>query len=361
MNLMNMAMKYVGPMVAQQIATKMGIGGPIANKLIAAALPTILGGVIGKSKTSGGLGSLMGMITGDNAPQPNMLESFLGGGGDVDELTKAGGGMLEGLLGGNAMGGLAGALGKYAGVDQAQAGSLMGMLAPVALGAVGSQVAEQGLDADGVASFLKGQEANVAQAMPAAFAQQLGGSGLLEGFGDSLGQTASAATQAASQAAAQTAKSSGSKLPLILGAAAVAVAGWFFLGRGGAPEMPEMPAMPDLSAISTEGMTVGDINVGDQLTSITGGLGAAFGGITDMASAEAAVPALTDLSGQLGTLGENASQLTGAAQTGFQGIVGTALGSLRPMIDGVIENSGAGSILQPIADNILGSLEGMAG
>lgn len=347
MNLMNMAMKYAGPMVAQQIATKLGIGGPVVNKLIAAALPTIMGTLIGKSKSSSGLGSLMNLVTGANAPKPDMLENMFGSGGDVDGLAKAGGGMLEGLLGGQAMGALTGALGKHAGVDQSQAGSLLGMLAPAALGTIGSQVSEQGLDGAGLANFLKGQEKNVAQAMPADFAKQLGGTGLLEGFNPNIGANVAAA--------ADTAKKSGSKLPLLIGAAAIAALGWFFLGRDNTPEI-------DTSALTAgQDIMVGDVDVGGQFGTLTGGLTDAFSGITDQASAEAALPQLTDLTGQLGSLSETAGQLTGPAQTGFQGIVATALGALRPVIENAIASSGAGAILQPIADQILGALEGMAG
>lgn len=347
MNLMNMAMKYVGPMVAQQIATKLGIGGPIANKLIAAALPAILGSIIGKSKTSSGLGSLMNLVSGDNTPEPKALESAFSDGGDIDALANSGGSMLEGLLGGQGMGALSSALGKHAGVDQAQAGGLLGMLAPAALGTIGSQVAESSMDGPALASFLKDQEANVAQAMPSDFAKQLGSSGVLDGFSAGISETANAAQDKAKEA--------GSKLPLIIGAIAIAAAAWFFLGRGG-------DAPVDTSAVEAmQDFKVGDVDLGGEFTSVTTGLTDAFTGITDTASAEAAVPQLTELSGKLGTLSESAGELSGAAQTGFQSIVGTALAALRPVIENAIASSGAGAILQPLADQILGALEGMAG
>ena len=351
MNLMNMAMKYIGPMVVQQIATKLGIGGPIANKLIAAALPTILGSVIGKSKTSDGLGSLMSLVTGDNTPEPKALESMFEQGGDVDELARSGGGMLEGLLGGQGMGALSSALGKHAGVEPQQAGSLLGMLAPAALGTISSQVAESGMDGPALAGFLKGQEANVAQAMPAGLAQELGGTGILDGFSSSIGDTVSDAASGVQEAA----KTSSSKLPLIIGAIAIAAAAWFLLGRGGEAPM-------DTSAVEAmQDFKVGDVDLGGEFSSVTTGLTDAFTGITDAASAQAAVPTLTELTGKLGSLSETAGQLSGEAQTGFQGIVGTALTALRPVIENAIASSGAGGILQPIADQILAALEGMAG
>ncbi|MDA8587026.1 hypothetical protein N9L47_12310, partial [Rhodobacteraceae bacterium] len=132
-------------------------------------------------------------------------------------------------------------------------------------------------------------------------------------------------------------------------------AAWFFLGRGS-------DAPVDTSAIeSVQEIKVGDVDVGGEFSSVTTGLTDAFSGITDAASAEAAVPQLTELSGKLGSLGETAGELSGVAQTGFQSIVGTALTTLRPIIENAIASSGAGAILQPIADQILGSLEGMAG
>ena len=166
MNIMNMALKYVGPMVAERIASKLGIGGPVVNKLIAAALPAIMGSLIGKTNSSGGLGSIMDMVSGSDRPQPGGLADMFASDGDIDGLASAGGGMLEGLLGGEGLGTLAGALGQHAGVEQNAAGSLLGMLAPVALGTIGEQVSEQNLDTAGLAQMLQGQAGNIAEAMP---------------------------------------------------------------------------------------------------------------------------------------------------------------------------------------------------
>ena len=332
-----MAMKYVGPMVAERIAAKMGIGGPVANKLIAAALPMILGSVMGKSKSSSGLSSIMDLVTGANKPDAGALSTMFDAGGDADAFAKSGSGMLEGLLGGQGAGALAGALGKYAGVDASQAGSLMGMLAPAALGSVGNVVEEQKLDGAGLSAFFDDQASNVATALPA----EMQGMDMFADF------NAKAAAPAA-------VKKSGSKLPLLIGAAAIALLAYNFLGREKAPEVPEMAEM-------SQEFVVGDVNVGEQFGSLTGSLSETFTGITDSASATAALPQLTDLTGQIGSLSETAGQLTGPAKTGFQGIVAAGIGQLRPIIESAIESSGAGAILQPIADQLLAALEGMAG
>ena len=383
MNLVNMAMSYIGPAVAQHIATKMGIGGPVVNKLIAAALPTIMGSLIGKSKTGGGLDAILSMVTGDNRPQSNQLAEMFDGGGDIDALANSGSGMLEGLLGGQSLGALSGALGRHAGVDEAQAGSLLGMLAPAAMGSLGDQIADQGLDSAGAAKLLSDQAGHVASAMPAGFASELEGLGLSDSLGlssvlgggmssvteaaasateavgdaassakDAIGGAANSAMDMASSGAAEAKKSMG-VMPWIIGAVVIALLAWFFLGRGG----PEV----DTASVAGGQFEVGGVDIGGQFGTITGTLTDTFTGITDQASAEAALPQLEDISGQLGTLGETAGQLSGAAQTGFQGVVATALETLRPVIDNAIASSGAGAILQPVVDQIIGALEGMAG
>jgi hypothetical protein len=357
MNLVNMAMKYIGPAVAERIASKMGIGGPVVNKLIAAALPAILGSVIGKSQSGGGLGAIMDLVTGSNRPSTNGLADMFDGGGDIDGLAQSGTSMLGGLLGGQGLSALTGALGRHGGVDENQAGSLLGMLAPAALGSIGDQVQEQGMDASGLASFLSAQAPNVAQAMPAELASDLDGTDLFAGFKSSLTSGAGAATAAATSAATAaqaTAKSGGSKLPLIIGIAVAALAAWYFFGRGGAPEV-------DLSNVAGQEIMVGDVDVASEFGNLTGSLKDTFAGITDADSAQAAVPQLQELAGKFTGLSESTEGLSGAAKTGFQGIVSTALESIRPMIEGAIESSGAGAILQPIADQIIAALEGMAG
>jgi hypothetical protein len=373
MNLVNMAMRYIGPAVAERIASKLGIGGPVVNKLIAAALPALLGGVIGKSKSSSGLASIMDLVTGDNRPAASGLGDMFDGGGDVDALAQSGGGMLEGLLGGQGMSALAGALGRHAGVETNQAGSLLGMLAPAALGTIGNQVKDQGMDSVGLAQFLQGQAGNVAQAMPPEFASQLEGSDLFDDFKASLGggaamagaaatgvaaaaqRTASSAADAAGNVVDAGKKKSMGILPLIIGLIAIALVAWFLFGRNG--DTPEV-AVP---TIGEQEIVIGDVNIGEQFGEVSGALTSTFTGITDAASAEAALPQLEDLSGQITSIGEAAGQLSGEAKSGFQGIVGTVLAQLRPVVENAIASSGAGSILQPVVDQIFGALEGMAG
>ena len=58
--------------------------------------------------------------------------------------------MLTSLLGGSKVDGLSGAIGRFAGLNQGSATSLLGALAPVVLGALGREQRAQGLDAQGL-------------------------------------------------------------------------------------------------------------------------------------------------------------------------------------------------------------------
>ena len=352
MNLVTMGMKYLGPTIATKAAGMLGIQSPMVVKVIAAALPTILAIFTGKAATAGGAASLLNLINQQGADTPEALEAAIGG-DDAGNFLQSGGNALSGLLGGGTNDALVGALGRHAGVDAASAQSLLGLVAPAALGSLKTQVAEQGLDANGLASLMAHQKQNIASAMPAGFADQLSGTGLLDGI-------QSAAAPTAPTAAAQS-SGSGGLMKLALPVVIIGGLAWYFLG-GSAPELPAVPEMPDLAGM-TEGvdLNVGGVDLGQEFSGVVGGLTGGFGGITDLASAEAAIPGLEAASSQIDNLGSLAGQLPNEAQGAFGGMVAAATGTLRPMIEGVIESSGAGSILQPIADGILSKLDGLAG
>src|SRR5262249_14230408 len=112
-------------------------------------------------------------------------------------LIEKGSQMLSSLLGGRDQTALAGAVGKYAGLGQNASGSLLGMLAPIVMGTIGQEQGTRSLDAGAITSLLSSQKNNIAAALPAGFANLLGGTGLL----DSLGGAARTATAAAGQTA----------------------------------------------------------------------------------------------------------------------------------------------------------------
>ena len=350
MNIVNLAMRYLGPVVANKAASMLGINNSIATKLIAAALPTIMASLVGKSSTGSGASALLNMIKSPNVGSPMGLEEALDGPGAAD-IASTGGNMLTELLGGNAMGGLTKALGAYGGAGEEATQSLLGLVGPVALGSLQEQVTEQDLDADGLATFLSGQKENIAKAIPADLAPQLQSSGLLGGFEmPKVAEMAEAATAYAPEVNTPEMPKSGGMMKWIIGALVLAGLAWYFLGG----------SKPDMANIPTD-MSVGDVNVGEQFGGVVESMKTTFGGITDADSAQAAVPQLEGINTQLDEITGLAGQLPEAAKGPFQGIVATAMDTIKPMIDSAIEASGAGAILQPIVDSMMEKLAGMAG
>ena len=154
--------------------------------------------------------------------------------------------MLSSLFGAGKLDGLASAIGRSSGINQSSAGSLLGALAPVVLGALGREQRSQGLDAQGLARLLTNQKDSIVRALPAGLASELGPTGLLDGVADRLGEgvstaagagraTAAAATRPAGVTTTARQLSSSSLLPWIIGIAAVLALAWLayhFLYRG---------------------------------------------------------------------------------------------------------------------------------
>ncbi len=353
MNIAKMAMTYLGPVVANKAASMLGINNSVATKLISAALPSILAALVGKASSGSGASALLNMIKSPNVGSPSGLEAILDGPGAAD-VASTGSNMLTELLGGNAVGALSGALGKYGGAGEAETNSLLGLVGPVALGSLQEQVNDQGLDADGLASFLSGQKENIARAVPTDFAPMLGSTGLLDGIKmpEMAGMAEAAAGYAPEMSAPEMPKSGG-MMKWVIGAVVLLGLAWYFLTGNSAPEMTDVTGGVDMS--------VGDVNVGDQFGSAMDTLKSTVGGITDADSAQAALPQLEGVNAQLDEITGLAGQLPEAAKAPFAGIVSTAMATIQPMIDSAIEASGAGAILQPIVDSMMEKLAGLAG
>jgi hypothetical protein len=101
--------------------------------------------------------------------------------------------------------------------------------------------------------------------------------------------------------------------------------------------------------------------VTDQLKGLFNTAQTSLGGITDVASAEAAVPALTDLSGKLDGITAMADKLPDAAKPMFNSVVQGGLGQMEPMLDKVMTIPGVGGVLSGIVGPMKEKLAGLAG
>jgi hypothetical protein len=376
MNIVSIIMQFIGPAIVGKLASSLGINSTIAQKAIGAAVPAILGGLIGRASQPSGGQAIFDML---GKQDPGLLGNLgnLIGGSQQKSIAEQGMGALGSLLGGTALGSLSGAVSKFAGIGDEPTKGLLGMLAPVVLGSVGQQAKSSGLDAGGLAKMLIGQKDNISAAMPGEFAKMLGGTGLLDGLGGSLSGAASAAAGAAGRVASGIGQATGSAgkmasqaaghaasrvetaarsasggssswLPWVLAALAALLGYWYFFT---APKQAALPTPPRIM--------VGDSDVGGQLGGFVGNLRMALGEIRDVPTAQVALLGLRKAQGDADRLAGLAAGLPADGKKQVASYMTAALPVLKPVIDRHLASSSVGPILKPVLEPILAKLTGL--
>ncbi|MFK8080160.1 MAG: hypothetical protein AB8B97_07750 [Granulosicoccus sp.] len=108
-----------------------------------------------------------------------------------------------------------------------------------------------------------------------------------------------------------------------------------------------------------EGVDLGKIN--DNLSGVFSSAGEAFGGITDVESATAAIPSLEDASSKLSGISDVIGRLPDAAKGPIAGIISGGLATLQPIIEQATAIPGVGPVIEPIVTPMMEMLEGLAG
>ncbi len=196
-NIVNLVKDQIQDQLLGQIGGLLGNEGSKASGAIDSMIPGILSGLSGTASSPAGADSLFSAVQDQDDSLLDNIGSLLGG-GQAASIIDNGNGVLNSLLGAGGLGKLAGVLSAFSGISKGGTSSLMGILAPIIIGAIKRKVMGDGLNAGSLASLLGGQSSNIAAAMPQGFADQLSGSGLLSSFGDSVSGITSNASGMAS-------------------------------------------------------------------------------------------------------------------------------------------------------------------
>jgi hypothetical protein len=113
-------------------------------------------------------------------------------------------------------------------------------------------------------------------------------------------------------------------------------------------------------AQSSAALVVGDIDLGKELTGVVDRTSDALSGITDVASAEAALPALNNARTKLDDLTPTVEQLPEAAKATLASAVGGMLPELRTLVDQVNGIAGVGEVVKPAVEPIMAKLDAWA-
>jgi Bacterial protein of unknown function (DUF937) len=359
-NLVSLVMQFLTPDMIGRIATALGLDRNIAQAAIGAVVPALLAGFSNTATQPGGAQKLVDAARQQTGTLGNFA-NMLGTGGQ-SSLIEKGSQMLSALLGDQEQNSLGQAVAKFAGLSQGPAGSLLGMLAPVVLGTIGQQ-RQQGrsLDAGGITDLLASQKDDIAAALPTGFSKLLGGTGLL----DALGGAARTATAAGSEAARvansatravvdtgrQRAGATASRnwLYWLIPIAAIAALLIYFLGRP-AEQVVQQGLTP------AQSLMVGGLDLGNQVTDSITSLRTTLNGVTDTASAQAALPKLREATAQIDKVDAMIGQLSPEQRQLLAGLVNPAMPTLNQLFDNVLAIPGVAELLKPAIDTVKAKL-----
>jgi hypothetical protein len=359
-NLVSLVTEFLTPDMIGRIASALGIDRSKTLAGIGAAVPGLLAGLSGVATQPGGAQKLVDAVRQQSGTLGN-LTSAMGGGGQ-SSLIEKGSQMLGSLLGGNQTA-LADAVGKFAGLGQGASGSLLGMLGPIVMGTIAQQQGSSPLNAGSITNLLASQKANIAAALPAGFGKLLGGTGLLDSLGGSA-QTAVAAASQTARAATSAAQAVSQRAPGA-GASASSWFYWLIPILAVAALLVYLLARPteqvvQQGATMMQSLTVGGLDIGKQVTDSVGNLRSTLAGITDVSSAEAALPKLRQVTAQIDKVDSVIGQLSPEQRETVAGLLSPAMPTINQLFDKVLAIPGVSEVLKPTVDALKTKLAALA-
>lgn len=101
--------------------------------------------------------------------------------------------------------------------------------------------------------------------------------------------------------------------------------------------------------------------IGGEVTGFFSDATESLNGISDAESANAALPKLKELGGNLDGIKGNLDKVPEAARGPVAGIIGKGMESFSPIVEKVLALPGVGDVLKPVLEPMLETLKGMAG
>jgi len=408
-NLWDLAKGALGKEILGQLSNAIGESEPKTKSALEIFGPAILGGLMKKASTPDGAKATFNELNNFDTSILSNVGSLLTG-GKQQSLIEMGLKILPMLFGSN-HDSLLGSLAKAAGIGQGSSKSLLSMLTPLLMGFVAKQIKAGGLDLKGFTDLLLGQRRFLAGKLPANLSHDLGIAKLLD-QGAEAGRAVAGAAKQASHAAAETAGSGMGFLKALVPLALLAVAawlGWKFILSQPAPQV--IPPTPEQAAMVSGGTTTGtgqaqqatvnavteavdtaveeaaaattdaatqiadaivdkakelpdlpEFNLDamtSQLNSSFGDLTQVIAGITDEASARAALPKIDEVQTSFRGLGWD--QMPAANKTLLVGVLKPLVEKLKEAVAACYKIPGVQGVVEPVVGPLLKTLEGMTG
>jgi len=378
MNLLSLVTQFLTPDMVRKIASALGLDRTSAQDAIGGSIPALMTGLAGAASEPGGVRQLSNVLAQQKSGWFDDIMSAIGGSGQR-ALTDSGSSMLSSLLGASNRNALVGAISRFSGLGQHAATPLLGMMAPVVMDTIAQQQGSaRTLDPGKIANLLAGQKDNIAAAMPPALRGMLSGTGLLDSLGGaarSAGAMGGDAARASSYAARDVANTgqrvgrsaSNNWLYWLLPAAALAALLIYIVAKPTEPVVSQQNTaasqQQNTAASQTTGVqspTAAGIDVGKQLTDSVSGLRSTLGGITDAASAQAALPKLQESTTQLDKVNDMTQRLSTDQRKLVSGVAANELPGVNALFDKILALPGLPNQLKPVIEALRTKLTSLA-
>jgi hypothetical protein len=339
MNIVDVIKNSLSSDMLGQLGSLVGASLEQTKAAAGAAVPTILAGLGKSAGTTAGADRLTEML---NKLDPSMVNNPGGmfGGADAGKLGEKGTGMLDSILGGGLLGNLGGLLGKFSGLGSGMISKLLGLLAPIILGAITKSLGGAGkVSSQGLSQFFTEQKSNIASSLPAGLSLSS-----LPGFGD---------VGASVQKAADTVKQGTSALSWILPVLLLALGAvlWFYFKPDPNTNQPASTNVQNLAKKS----------IGEDVTSFFKSATETLSGIKDAATADAALPKLKELD----TTADGLKKAFGLVPQEGKAVVKTlftdGITKLKELIAKITALPGVGDKIKPVVDSLMAKLNGITG
>jgi len=369
-NLIDLVKDQLSDQVMKSIGGVIGGNDSQNNLAVNSALPGLLSSLTGFGEKSSSNADLM--FKGIEKQDDSILDNLGGllGGDKQNSLIESGGNILTSLLGGGGLASLVGSIAGFSGAGKSGTSKLLGLLAPIVFGVIKRKLmGGGGFDVGSLMSMLTGQKSNVAAAMPSGFSLM---SDTTSNSTANISSNASAAVENVADRAVDgvttTAKEGSSFIGKLLPLALLAGAGWlgynYFMNNKSA-EAPavnttnvEQVEQATTTAVETQAPAMSGelLDLEKNLGSAMGAVTTSLGGITDVDSAKAAIPSLTEATGQLGSLGGVFAKLPEAARGPITKIVSDNMQGIQDMVTKVASIPGVGELIKPVVEKLSAAL-----
>jgi hypothetical protein len=161
MGLLDMLQQRLGSEAVNQISSRIGADPGTTGNAIDAALPLLISALARNTGNSDQAQSLASAVAKDH--DGSVLDDVPGFVSQASETPGAG--ILRHVLGGRQQAVQSG-LSQVTGLDAGKTGTLLTLLAPLVMGALGRAKNQNGLDANGLSTLLTGEQENLKQSAP---------------------------------------------------------------------------------------------------------------------------------------------------------------------------------------------------